>query len=39
VYHYETDKIPLKVRFKTASQSLMEIKTLEKTDPQEFNGE
>jgi len=39
VYHYETDKIPLKVRFKTASQSLMEIKTFEKTDPQEFKGE
>ncbi len=35
-YHYKTDNIPLKVRLKTASQPLMGIKTLEKTDPQAF---
>ena len=33
MYHYETDNIPLKVRLKTAGQSLMEIKTLAQTDP------
>jgi len=39
IYHYETDNIPLKVRLKTAGQSLMGIKTLEKTDPGEFKRE
>ncbi len=39
VYHYKTDNLPLKVRLKTARQSLMGIKTLEKTDPQEFKRE
>lgn len=32
VYHYETDRLPLKVRLNTAGHSLMRLKTLEKTD-------
>jgi ubiquinone/menaquinone biosynthesis C-methylase UbiE len=36
VYHFEADTLPLKVRLKTASHSLMEIKTLQETDPGEF---
>ena len=36
VYHYETDNIPLKVRLKTAGQSLMGIKTFEDTASLEF---
>ena len=38
VYHYETDNLPLKVRLKRASQSLMGIKTLEKSDPQDLRS-